>query len=84
MGEPDQYSRKELLYRIGTFFLLLAVGFLVFFVLSDSSGAPSLNYFCWGMILATLGFVFRAQYKRPTQSSGRFGWLKRFLKGNDE
>lgn len=84
MGEPENYSRKELLYRIGTFFLMLAVGFLVFFLLSDSSGAPSLNYFCWGMISATIGFVFRAQYRKAAPVSGRFGWLKKLLKGKQE
>jgi len=84
MGEPEQYSRKELVHRIGTFFLLLAVGFIVFFILSDSAGEPSLNFFCWGVILATLGFVFRAQYKKPSPSSGRFGWLKRPGKGKKE
>ncbi len=84
MGEPEQYTRKELVYRIGTFFLMLAVGFLVFFLLSDSTGAPSLNYFCWGMVLAVIGFVFRAQYKKPSPASGRFGWVKRLLKGKQE
>ncbi len=84
MGEPEQYTRKELIYRIGTFFVMMAVGFLVFFILSDSSGAPSLNYFCWGMVLAALGFVFRAQYRRPTPSSGRFGWWSKVFKGKKE
>ncbi|MEW6083286.1 MAG: hypothetical protein AB1607_01705 [Chloroflexota bacterium] len=84
MGEPEQYSRKELIHRIGTFFVMLAVGFLVFFILSDSSGAPSLNYFCWGMVLAGLGFVFRAQYRRPTPSSGRFGWWGKVFRGKKE
>lgn len=84
MGEPEQYSAKELVHRIGTFFLMLAVGMIVFFILSDSSGAPSLNYFCWGMVLAGLGFVFRAQYRKPTPASGRFGWLRRLLKGKEE
>lgn len=84
MGEPEQYSRKELLHRIGTFFVMVAVGLLVFFILSDSSGAPSLNFFCWGMVLAALGFVFRAQYRRPTASSGRFGWWDKVFKGKKE
>ncbi len=84
MGEPEEYSRKELIHRIGTFFLLLAIGFIVFFMLSESTGAPKLNYFCAGTILAALGFAFRAQYKRPSPSSGRFGWLKGSKKGKGE
>jgi positive regulator of sigma E activity len=84
MGEPEQHNRKELVHRIGTFFILLAVGFFVFFLLSDSAGAPALNFFCWALILATVGFIFRAQFKRPTASSGRFGWLRKLLRGKDE
>ncbi|MFN8388553.1 MAG: hypothetical protein U0V48_18130 [Anaerolineales bacterium] len=83
MDEPEQYSRKEIVHRIGTFFILLAIGFIVFFFLSDSAGKPSLNYFCFGTILATLGFVFRAQFKRPSPSSGRFGWLKKSSHGKE-
>jgi positive regulator of sigma E activity len=84
MGEPEEYGRKELISRIGTFFLLLAVGLLVYFLLSDSAGAPELGYFCWGIILTTVGFIFRRQYHRPRPSSGRFSWVGKFLKGKDE
>lgn len=84
MGEPEEYNRKELIHRIGTFFLMLAVGMLVFFVLSDGAGTPRFDSFCLGIILAGLGFILRAQLKRPVTPSGRFGWTKIFRRGKDE
>ena len=76
MGEPEEYNRKELIHRIGTFFLMLAVGLVVYFVLSDAAGSPAFSSFCSGVILATLGFILRAQLKRPVPPSGRFGFVK--------
>ena len=76
MGEPEEYNRKELIHRIGTFFLMLAVGLVVYFILSDAAGSPAFGSFCFGVILATLGFVLRAKLKRPVTPSGRFGFIK--------
>jgi len=80
MGEPSNYNPKEFIYRVGTFFLLIGVGLLIFFMLSESAEQPQFNYFCWSMILLTLGFMFRAQYKKATVSSGRFSVLKRMFR----
>ena len=80
MGEPANYNPKEFIYRVGTFFLLLGVGSLIFFMLSESVEQPQFNYFCWSMILLTLGFMFRAQYRKATVSSGRFSILRRMFK----
>lgn len=80
MGEPQNYNSKEFIYRVGTFFLLVGTGLLIFFMLSESADQPQFNYFCSSVILITIGFMFRAQYRRAVISSGRFGWLKRLLK----
>jgi hypothetical protein len=78
MGDPG-YNRKEFLYRIGTFFLLVGTGLLIFFMLSESAQKPAFDYFCWSMILLIIGFMFRAQYRKPAlPPSGRFGIFKRF------
>jgi len=79
MGEPANYNPKEFIYRVGTFFLLVGVGLLIFFMLSEAAEEPLFNYFCWSMVLLTIGFMFRAQYKRATVSSGRFSILKRLF-----
>lgn len=79
MSEPQGYDPNEIIFRIGTFFLLVGAGVLVFFLISEAGGAPTLDYFCWSVILVTLGFIFRARYKRATKSSGRFSILKRLM-----
>jgi len=84
MGEPHQFNRKEFVYRVGTFFLLVSLGLIVFFLLSEAAGKPKFEYFCWSTALAVVGFFFRAQYKREVASSGRFGWLRKLIKGKNE
>jgi hypothetical protein len=84
MGEPQQYNRREFMYRVGTFFLLVSIGLFTFFLLSESAETPTFEYFCWGTLLAVIGFIFRSQYKRPVTSSGRFGWWSKIFKGKKE
>lgn len=79
MGEPANYNRKEFVYRVGTFFLLIGVGLLIFFMLSEAAEQPQFNYFCGSMVLLIVGFMFRAQYKKAKVSSGRFSILKRMF-----
>ena len=78
MGEPQDYDPKEIIYRVGTFFLLVGLGLLVFFMMSEAAGKPTFSYFCWSIVLLVVGFLFRAQYKKAVKSSGRFSILKRF------
>ena len=77
MGEPQGYDPKEMIYRVGTFFLLVGVGLFVFFILSESAGDPVLSYFCWGTILLVIAFIFRAQYRKSYKPSGRFSVLQK-------
>lgn len=79
MGEPQGYDPRELIHRLGTFFLLVGAGLLVLFLLSDAAGVPTFNYFCWSMILGSLGFIFRARYKKSIQPSGRFSIIQRLM-----
>lgn len=80
MGEPQNYDPKEFIYRVGTFFLLVGIGLLVFFMLSESAKDPQFNYFCGSMALLIVGFMFRAQYRKAVVKSGRFSLLKRLFK----
>ena len=79
MGAPQGFDRKELVARIGTFFLLIGIGLLVFFFLSEVAEQVKFEYFCWGLILLILGFVFRGQFKKATPASGRFSLVKRLM-----
>ena len=79
MGAPDGFDRKEILHRIGTFFLLLGIGSLIFFMLSEAAKNVNFNFFCWSLILMIFGFLFRGQFKRKVTPSGRFSLVKRLM-----
>lgn len=84
MGAPQGYDPKELIYRLGTFFLVVGIGLLVFFVLSESAGSPNFSYFCWGAVILIIAFIFRAQYKKAVSPSGRFSILKKLTPKSKE
>ena len=77
MGEPQGFDRKEILHRIGTFFLLVGIGLLVFFLLSEAAKQVAFSYFCWSIALLVVGFIFRGQLRKKTAPSGRFSLVRR-------
>ena len=79
MGAPDGYNPKEIIHRIGTFFILVGIMLIVFFVLSESVAQVAFEYFCWGILLIVFGFIFRGQFKRRTAPSGRFSIVRRLM-----
>jgi hypothetical protein len=79
MGAPQGFNRKEIIHRIGTFFLLVGIGLLVFFILSDAAKQVIFDYFCWSIILIVVGIVFRGQFKRSVTPSGRFSLVRRLM-----
>jgi uncharacterized membrane protein YccC len=79
MSSPQGFDRREIVHRIGTFFLLVGIGLVVFFVLSEAAQQVTFNYLCWGLILLVLGFIFRGQYKRSVTPSGRFSLVRRLM-----
>lgn len=84
MGEPEQYNRKEIIHRIGTFFLMIGIGLLLIFLLSEAAGQTTFQFFCVSILLMIVGFLFRAQYKRGVTPSGRFGVIKRLRRRKDD
>ena len=79
MSSPQGFNRKELLHRIGTFFIIVGIGLLVFFLLSEAARQVAFEYFCWSVLLLVIGFVFRGQFKRSVTPSGRFSLVKRMM-----
>ena len=43
MGNSQPPDRKEFVARVGTFFVLVGIGMLVFFILSEAAKAPTLG-----------------------------------------
>jgi len=79
MSAPDGFNRKEILHRVGTFFILVGIGLLAFFLLSEAARQVAFEYFCWSVILLVVGFILRGQFKRSTPPSGRFGLVRRLI-----
>jgi hypothetical protein len=79
MSSPQGFNRKEVVHRIGTFFVILGIGLLGFFLLSEAAKQVTFEYFCWSVILLVIGFVFRGQFKRSVAPSGRFSLVKRLM-----
>ena len=73
------YSYRELIYRVGTFFLMVGLGLILLFILSEAAEFTIFSYFCWGLILLIVGFLFRAQYKKSFPPSERFSFLKKLM-----
>jgi hypothetical protein len=79
MSSPQGFDRREIVHRIGTFFLLVGIGLVVFFVLSEAARQVTFDFLCWGIVLLVLGFIFRGQYKRSVTPSGRFSLVRRLM-----
>jgi hypothetical protein len=79
MSSPQGFDRKEVLHRIGTFFLIVGFGLFVLFMASEAAKDVTFSYFCGSLILMILGFVFRGQFKRNVAPSGRFSLVKRLM-----
>ena len=79
MSSPQGFNRKEVVHRIGTFFILLGIGMLGFFLLSEAAKQVTFEYFCWSVLLLVIGFIFRGQFKRSVAPSGRFSLVKRLI-----
>jgi hypothetical protein len=79
MGSPQGFDRKQVVHRIGTFFILVGIGLLAFFLLSEAAQQVTFEYFCWSVILLVIGFIFRGQFKRSVTPSGRFSIVKKLM-----
>jgi len=78
MGASPSPGRPEFVARVGTFCVLVGIGLMIFFMLSDAANKPSISYFCWGTILLSMGLIFQSRFKRPPgPPSGRFSVLQR-------
>jgi hypothetical protein len=81
MGEDD---RKILISRMGTFFLLMGLGFMILFVASDLGDETSFSYFFLGLLCLGLGWFFKRVSAPPPKPSQRFSWLRNYMQQRRE
>ncbi|RME89173.1 MAG: hypothetical protein D6770_05245 [Anaerolineae bacterium] len=65
-----------LIPRIGTFFVIVGVGLIALFAISDFAGMTNFDYFFLGMFVIGLGVLFRRR-AAPPPPSGRFSILRK-------
>jgi hypothetical protein len=69
-------DNKEIIPRIGTFFLVMGIGFILLFVASDLAETVYFDLFFIGLFLTGFG-IFLRRKADPPPSSGRFEtWRK--------
>ncbi|MEW6030202.1 MAG: hypothetical protein ACOYZ8_12015 [Chloroflexota bacterium] len=74
---------SEFIARIGTFFLLVGVVFVIMFAATESAAQPVFDFLFVAIILLTTGALFRRRGATPS-ASGRFSWLRGLRKENDK
>jgi hypothetical protein len=67
-----------LINRIGTFFILIGLGLIGLFILSDIAESPTCNYLVIGAVLLALGiFLWFKDPRPPSEPTGRFSLLRK-------
>jgi len=73
---------KEIVARMGTFLVMIGLGMLFLFVLSDLAEQPDFDYLFVAVLLIGVGRLFQRRRAPPT-SAGRFSLLRRGRRGGD-
>ena len=73
------YSYRELIYRVGSFFIMLGLFLIMLFIVSDTAGRVMFSYFCWGLVFLIIGIAFRNQYKKAFEDNKRFSLFKKLF-----
>jgi hypothetical protein len=77
MGEDGPTPQGELVPRVGTFFIILGIFSLIFFLASDFAKQPDFDWLFIGMVLLGIGFIFRRRAE-PPPSADRFSSVRKF------
>jgi hypothetical protein len=75
MGD-ESTDQREFLPRIGTFFILLGIFFVIIFLASDFADQPDFDWLFLSLLFWALGFFLRRRAS-PPPSAGRFGMIRK-------
>jgi amino acid transporter len=76
MGEGGPKSDYEFVPRIGTFFVILGIFALIFFMASEFADQTDFDWLFAGLVLMGLGFFFRRR-AAPPPASDRFSSIRK-------
>ncbi len=73
-------QKNPIISRMGTFFIILGIGFLILFITSDMAQTPDFDFLFVAILLMMVGWLFQRKKPAPA-SSGRFSMLRRMRDG---
>jgi cytochrome c biogenesis protein CcdA len=79
-----QGDRKDLISRIGTFFLLIGLGLVILFIASDVGKTTNFGYFFIGIIMLFIGWHFKRITAPPPKPSARFEGIRKIRQRQEE
>jgi hypothetical protein len=80
----DEGNRNDFISRIGTFFLLIGIGLMWLFVVSDLNKATNFFFFILGGILLFGAWYFKRISAPPRKDAGRFSLIRKILQKQRE
>lgn len=76
MGEEGPTPQHEFVPRVGTFFIILGIFSLIFFLASDFANRPDFDWLFVGLVLLGFGILLRRR-AAPPPPAGRFGMIRK-------
>jgi len=67
---------KDIIPRIGTFFIIMSIGFFLLFAISNPTEKNYFDYLFIGILLAVIGFFMRRK-AAPPPPTNRFSLFKK-------
>lgn len=80
----DEGDRKEFISRIGTFFLLIGIGTMWVFIVSDMSNNTDFVFFFISIVSLVSGWHFKRITAPPSKAGSRFEALRKFIQKRRE
>ncbi len=80
----DEGDRKEFISRIGTFFLLVGIGTMWVFIVSDMSNNTDFIFFFISIVSLVGGWYFKRITAPPPKTGARFEGLRKLAQKQRE
>lgn len=80
----EEGDRKEFISRIGTFFLLIGIGTMWLFIVSDMGNETKFTLFFVSVIVLVIGWYFKRITAPPPKPGSRFEGLRKLAQKQRE